>query len=55
MCRDTVKVPMADEKGLIWFTIRSRVYFNVTPKGYWRTGKKTNGIYKIAEEYKIEI
>ena len=28
--RDTVEVPIADWKNLIWFVIRSRFYFNVT-------------------------
>ena len=32
--KDTVKVPMADWKTLIRFTIRPRVYFNVATKGY---------------------
>ena len=55
MNRDTLKVPMADRKSFIWFTIRSRVFFNITTKRYLKTEKRgAKGINKIAEENKVE-
>ena len=53
--KDTVKVPMADWKTLIRFTIRPRVYSNLTIKRHYKIVKKDKwNLYIVAEESEIE-